>query len=36
VENKIAAATEDIQVPPAEIPTNTEELLRQRQAQLQQ
>jgi hypothetical protein len=36
VEQKIAAATDEIQVPPAKIPTNTEELLSHRQAQLQQ
>jgi hypothetical protein len=35
VEAKVAEVTEDIRLPPAEIPTNTEDLLRQRQAQLQ-
>jgi hypothetical protein len=35
-QEKAAQVTENIQVPPAEIPTNTEDLLRQRQAQLQQ
>lgn len=35
-QEKAAQVTENIHVPPAEIPTNTEDLLRQRQAQLQQ
>lgn len=33
---QLAAVTEDIHVPPAELTTNTEDLLRQRQAQMQQ
>jgi len=33
VQEKVAEATEDIHVPPAEIPTNTEDLLRQRHMQ---
>lgn len=33
---QIAAVTEDIHVPPAELTTNTEDLLRQRQQQLGQ
>lgn len=33
---QIAAVTDDIHVPPAELTTNTEDLLRQRQQQLRQ
>lgn len=36
VQDKVAAVTEEIHVPPAELTTNTEDLLRQRQAQIQQ
>jgi hypothetical protein len=35
VQDKVAAVTDNIHLPPAEIPANTEDLLRQRQ-QLQQ
>jgi hypothetical protein len=33
VKEQLAAATENIEVPPVEIPSSTEEILRQRQLQ---
>lgn len=33
VKEQLAAAAENIEVPPAEIPSNTEEMIRQRQLQ---